>query len=122
MNGTKELPLDMAFSERLATLRKAKKLTQQALGDMAEVHVIQIHRYESGTSQPTLEVIRRLAIALSVTSDELLFDKEERGPDEDLRLQFEAIGRFDAEERRIAKALLESLILRHEAKRWSASP
>lgn len=122
MNGTKELPLDMAFSERLATLRKAKKLTQQALGDMAGVHVIQIHRYESGTSQPTLEVIRRLAVALSVTSDELLFDREERGPDEDLRLQFEAIGRFDPEERKIAKALLESLILRHEAKRWSASP
>ena len=122
MNGTKEPPLDMAFSERLATLRKAKKLTKQALGDMAGVHVIQIHRYESGTSQPTLEVIRRLAVALSVTSDELLFDREERGPDEDLRLQFEAIGRFDPEERKIAKALLESLILRHEAKRWSASP
>ena len=121
MNGTKELPLDMAFSERLATLRKAKKLTQQALGDMAGVHVIQIHRYESGTSQPTLEVIRRLAVALSVTSDELLFDREERGPDEDLRLQFEAIGRFDPEERKIAKALLESLILRHEARRWSSS-
>ncbi len=32
------------------------------------VKVLQIHRYENGASQPTLEVINRIAIALSVTT------------------------------------------------------
>ena len=33
--------------------------------------------------------IRKLAIALSVSADMLLFEKDERGSDEDLKLQFE---------------------------------
>lgn len=118
---TVRVVLDMAFPDRLAKLRKDKGLTQQVLADLVGMHVIQIHRYESGSSQPTLEAIRKMALALSVSADELVFDRDERNPDEDLRLQFEAITRFDPEERKVAKALLESLILRHEARRWSSS-
>lgn len=121
MQTTVRVVLDMAFPDRLAKLRKDKGLTQQVLADLVGMHVIQIHRYESGSSQPTLEAIRKMALALSVSADELVFDRDERNPDEDLRLQFEAITRFDPEERKVAKALLESLILRHEARRWSSS-
>ena len=112
---------DMDFPDRLAKLRKDKGLTQYALADASGVHVSQLRRYEGGTSQPTLEVLRKLAVALSVSADVLLFDHEERGPDDDLRLQFETITRFDSEEKKIVKAVLDSLILKHEAKRWSAS-
>jgi transcriptional regulator with XRE-family HTH domain len=111
----------MDFPERLAALRKERKLTQQALADKVGVHLSQIRRYESGETQPTLEVIRRLAIALSVSADMLIFDKDERGPDEELRLQFEALCQFSPEEKRVAKTLLESLILKHDASRFSAA-
>jgi len=74
------------FHERLAALRKERGLTQQALGDRVACHVQQVKRYEARSSQPTLDVIRNLATALSVTSDRLLFGKEERGPDDELRL------------------------------------
>ena len=43
----------------------------------------------------TLDAIRKLAVALSVSADMLLFEKDERGPDEDLKLQFEAVSRLD---------------------------
>ena len=33
--------------------------------------------------------------------------------------QFEAISHFDADERTVVKAVLESLIIRHDAGRWS---
>ena len=56
--------------------------------------------YEAGTSQPTLDVIRGLSTALQVSADMLLFGKDERGPDDDLRLQFEAVSRFNEEEKR----------------------
>ena len=111
----------MSFPERLATLRKEKKLTQQALANKVGVHVVQICRYESGDTQPTLEVIRKLAIALSVSADTLVFDKDERGPDDDLRLQFEAISQFSPEEKNIVKAVLEGMIIKHEASRWSSN-
>jgi transcriptional regulator with XRE-family HTH domain len=112
----------MDFPERLATFRKKKGLTQQALADLVSMHVIQIRRYEAGSSQPTLDVIRKLAVALSVSADELVFDKNERGPEEELMLQFEAIARFDPEEKKVIKAVLDSLILKHEARRWATSP
>lgn len=106
------------FHLRLAALRKERGLTQQALADRIGGHVQQLKRYEAGSSQPTLDVIRNLATALSVTSDQLLFGKDERGPDDDLRLQFEAIAQFDEEEKRVVRSVLEGMILKHEARRW----
>lgn len=107
------------FPQQLAALRKQHGLTQQALAERIGVHVVQLRRYEAGSSQPTLDVIRKLATALNVSADLLLFGKDERGPDEDLRLQFEAISRFDAEEKQVVRSLLEGMILKHEARRWS---
>jgi len=51
--------------------RKGKGLTLQAL-ELINVHVIQLRRYESGVSLPTLDVIRRLTVALQVSADELI--------------------------------------------------
>lgn len=113
--------LTMDFPQRLAALRKERKLTQQSLADKVGVHLSQIRRYESGETQPALEVIRKLAIALSVSADMLIFDKDERGPGEEFRLQFEALNQFSPEEKKVAKAVIESLILKHDASRFSAA-
>jgi transcriptional regulator with XRE-family HTH domain len=110
-----------SFPKRLAALRKERGLSQQALADKIRMHVIQIRRYEAGTSQPTLDVIRNLAIALGVSADELIFEKNERNPDEDLRLQFEMMNQFSPDEKKVAKAVLEGLILKHAAKKWGSS-
>jgi len=64
---------------------------------------------------------RLLAIALSVSADVLIFDKSERDPEEDLRLQFEAVSRISAADKKIVKALLEGMILKHETKRMVGS-
>jgi hypothetical protein len=50
-----------------------------------------------------------------------LFDEAERGPDDDLRLQFEATARLDDEGKALVKALLEAVLLRQEARRWAAA-
>jgi len=108
------------FAQRLADLRKQKGFTQLQLAARVGVHVQQLKRYEAASSQPTLEVIRNLAVALGVTSDRLLFGKDERGPDDELRLQFEAVSRFSVEEKKVLRSLLDSMILTHEARRWSS--
>ena len=107
----------MAFPQRLAELRKEKGLTQQALADLVHLHVIQIRRYERGSSQPTLDVIRRLAVALSVSSDTLVFESDERGPDDDLRLQFEAINAMDDDDKKIIASLIDAYIKKHQMER-----
>jgi transcriptional regulator with XRE-family HTH domain len=112
-------PAGAGFPGRLAVLRKEHGMTQQTLAERVGIHVVQLRRYESGASQPTLDVIRHLAIALSVSADLLLFGKDERGPDADLRFQFEAVSKFDAEDKKAARAVLDGLILRHQAKMLS---
>lgn len=105
---------EMEFPERLAALRKARGLTQQALADQVDVAVLQIRRYEGGTSQPTLDVIRRLAIALGVSADMLVFDEQERGPSESLRYQFETVSRMPEHEQEVVRELLDALIVKNQ--------
>ena len=64
--------------------------------------------------------IRNMAMALGVSSDYLLFGKDERGPDEDLKLQFEAVSKFDPESKKVVQQVLDSMILQQEARRWSS--
>ena len=107
----------MAFPDQLTALRKDRGLSQRALAEMVGVHLTQIQRYEGGGGQPTLDVIRRLALALSVSADALVFVSEPRGPkDDDLKLILEAVDRFDAEEKATAKTVLKGLILQHQAR------
>lgn len=106
--------LNMQFPERLTTLRKARGLTQQALADMAGVAVLQIRRYEGGNSQPTLDVIRRLAISLGVSADMLVFNEQERGPNEQLRYQFETISLMPQHEQDVIRELLDAMIIKNQ--------
>ncbi len=95
----------MDFPARLAALRKQKGLTQKALGEAVDMSLIQISRYENGSSQPTLDVIPKLAVTLSASVDNLVFGENERGPDNELRLEFEAISRFNLDEKKTAYPL-----------------
>jgi transcriptional regulator with XRE-family HTH domain len=109
----------MDFGKRLAALRKERSLTQLALAEQVGCHVTMIRRYEVNETQPTLDVIRKLAIALSVSADTLVFEDAERGPSDDLRLQFEAMSQFTDEEKQVARTVLEGLILKHAANRFN---
>lgn len=110
----KRIPPELDFHERWGSLRKARGLTQQALAELVERHISQIRRYESGQSQPTLDAIRKLARNLS--ADILLFSRDERGPDEDRKLQVEAASRLNPDENNVIRSKIESVILRNTGK------
>lgn len=105
------------FPIRLIKFRKAQSLTQQGLADAAQIHVNQIKRYEAGTAQPTLDALMRLTKALHVSLDTLVFDESERGPSDELALQFEAVSHMPEEERRIIKALLDGMIMKYQTRK-----
>lgn len=111
----------MHFPKRLAAIRKEHGLTQQQMADRVGTHVSQYKRYEAGSSQPTIEVFQRIVVALSVSADALLFEDDERGPqDERLRLQFEAVSRLDPKEQEAIQTLIDGVLLMHDAKRYTA--
>ncbi len=110
----------MSIATRLTQIRKDKSLTQQALADAIGLHVTQIKRYEAGTSQPSLEAIKKIAQTFRVTTDSLIFEEDELAPSEDLALQFNAITNMPTKEREVIKQLLEGMIIKYEAERWSS--
>ncbi len=113
--------ITMQLAARLVQLCKQKGLSQQALADAVGLHVTQIKRYEAGATQPSLDALKKVAITLGVTTDSLLFDDAERGPEDELRLQFDVIARLDNEEKRVIRELIDGMILKYQARRWAGA-
>lgn len=111
----------MSIQQRLITLRKERDLTQQEMADAIGVHVNQIRRYEAGSTQPSLDALKRIAVAMSVTIDSLVFEEGERGPDDQLKLQFEAVSQFAPDEKQIVKELLDGMIIKYQTRRWDSA-
>jgi len=107
---------NMPFDVRLAELRKQRGLTQEALANKIEITKTQVYRYESGQSQPTLEVIKKIAIALSVTTDELIFEVDERKPDDNLALLLEGVSQLDQDEKHVISEMIKGMLVKHQTK------
>lgn len=56
---------------------------------------------------------------LHTSTDLLLFDEDERGPGDDLRLHFEATSRLSDDERHIVRELIDAFPLKDLARRWA---
>jgi transcriptional regulator with XRE-family HTH domain len=109
----------MAFGKNLSRYRKEKGLTQEDLVRRSGVAISQIRRYEADKSSPTLGVLTKVARALGVSIDELVFDKAtgiaaSKIMDRELLEQFEMISTLDAGEREAVKTILEGVIVKHQ--------
>lgn len=111
----------MPFSDRLAELRKQRGLTQEALAAQIEITKTQVYRYESGASQPTLDVIKKIAVTLSVTTDQLIFEEDERQPDDSLALLLEGVNRLNADEKHVIREMIEGMLVKHQTKQMVKS-
>lgn len=112
---------ELDFPRHLAWLRKERGVIQQALAGLVGIHISQLRRYESGQSQPTLDAIRKLAPAFSVSADMLLFARDERGPDDDFKLQFEAASRLNPDEKNVIRSVIETSSCATPSSRLSAA-
>jgi len=66
---------NMAIGDRLREARKNRRLTQEELSELSGVARENIGRYETGKSQPSIDVLLRLADALEVSTD-YLFERD----------------------------------------------
>ena len=109
----------MSFGKNLSRFRKEKGLTQEDLVKRSGVAISQIRRYEADNSSPTLDVVTRLAKALGVSIDEMVFDKAtgiaaSKIMDRELLEQFEMVSALDEDEREAVKKILEGVIVKHQ--------
>lgn len=112
--------LMMSLPTRLITLRKDMGLTQQQMADTIGIHVNSLKKYEAGQAQPSIDVLKKIALELHVSTDFLLFDAHERGPSDDLALQLEAVTQMPEDEQMVIREVLESLIIKYQSRRWDS--
>lgn len=77
-----ERPIEDVLAENLVQIRARRALTQETLGERAEVSMFVIAHIERKARSPDLETVQRLAKALGVTVERLLSEprtgREER--------------------------------------------
>lgn len=110
------------FAKNLARFRKEKGLTQEELVKRSGVAISQIRRYEADNASPTLDVVTKLAKALGVSIDELVFDKvtgvaTSKIMDRELLEQFEMVCSLEEEDREAVKKILEGIIVKHQVEK-----
>jgi len=84
----------MSIKNNLKKIRTNRDLTQKGLAELANIELAQISRIETGTSEPKLESIKKLAIALKCSSDELIFDIDEQEGSQKLRMIMSKVERL----------------------------
>lgn len=73
---TMSKPADISFGERLAILRKRAGLSRKELAEIMEVSYVTISNYENDKTQPDINIMYKLSIALGVTMNMLLRGNE----------------------------------------------
>jgi len=108
----------MSFSKRLKKTRKDKGFTQRQLSEITGINISQINRWETGLTQPALEGAIKLAKALHVGIDDLVFEENERAPKGKMKLLFEAVEQLKPTDQDSIKEMVEMMVLKYESKRF----
>lgn len=113
---TNEATASQIFSGRLREARKLRGYSQEELAAKADMPATTIAHFETGTRKPSFESLRRLAVALEITTDFLLgrVDSPELAQAGDPL--YRDIGRLSGNDREIAKDFLKMLADRNAKK------
>jgi transcriptional regulator with XRE-family HTH domain len=117
--------MNNGFSERLKQLRKQRDLSQAQLAKAVGVHQNHIGRYERGESQPSADALRRLAEALTVTTDYLIEGMSDEGAnsrfeDRELLRQFQEVERLPSADKLLVKSFLDALLFKRKVEEMAA--
>lgn len=109
----------MKIGDRVKELRKQKKLTQAKLAELVNLTYIQIGRYEKHKSNPSADVLQRLADALETTADYLINGTSEqivstKVTDRDLINLFQAVEQLSMEDQNMVKTFLDALVTKRK--------
>jgi transcriptional regulator with XRE-family HTH domain len=109
----------MSFAIRLKKARVDKGLSQTELANLVGIHYTQVGRYENKGSQPSAEVLAKLANALGVSSDFLTNGStdelaENTLSDKELLNQFKAIEKMSDNDKNIIKTLIDAFITKRK--------
>jgi transcriptional regulator with XRE-family HTH domain len=108
---------------RLKLKRLQKGLSQTELAERTQLSHVHVGRIEKGQSQPTADVIRRLAEALEVSSGYLLDGETSeafpRHSDPEIYRRLQEIEQLPEEDREVVMKLIDAFLFRSQVKRMA---
>jgi transcriptional regulator with XRE-family HTH domain len=107
------------LGERIKELRRQKNYSQSELADKVGISYAQIGRYETKGAQPPAETLKKIADALGVSPDFLIYGSSDEKvktklTDADLINQFKAIEGMDEEDKAVIKKLIDAFITKKQ--------
>lgn len=110
--------LIMSVGERIKQLRKKAELTQQQLADKVGITYIQIGRYETAKSNPSADVLQKIAGALNTTVDFLMSGgNEDQITDKELLQQFKEVQLLDKEDKHLVKTFIDAFLTKRKVQK-----
>ena len=66
------------LGDKIKLYRENKKMTQNEIANILDVSPATVSKYESGSLEPNIESIKRLAELFEISIDELLSDEKDK--------------------------------------------
>lgn len=110
-----------SFGNNLKQIRTELNLSQSDLADIIKMHSTHISRYERNQTNPTVDVVRKIAEALKVSADRLIYGDtnqmvKDSIQDTDLVRMFSKVQNLASEEVNCVKSLLDAYLMKAELK------
>lgn len=109
----------MSFGDNLKKIRSEKDISQGDLAKLIEVHATHISRYERNLTSPTIDVAKKIADALEVSTDTLIYGSNEqiinnKINDDELLQLFHKIQYLNQEEVNSIKTMLKAFVFQKD--------
>ena len=109
----------MSFGDNLKKIRADKDISQGDLAKMIDVHATHISRYERNLTSPTIDVAKKIADALEVSTDSLIYGSDEqivnnKLNDEELLQLFNKVQQLGSEDITSVKAMLKAFVFQKD--------
>ncbi len=109
----------MGIGGRIKDLRTKKKLTQSDLAKMVGLTYVQIGRYETEKSNPSSDILQKLAHVLDTTSDFLMNGASDEVvsaqlADKELLNQFKAVEKLSLEDKHLIKTFIDAFLTKRQ--------
>ncbi|MFK7002164.1 helix-turn-helix transcriptional regulator [Flavobacterium oreochromis] len=109
----------MSFGDNLKKIRSDKDISQGDLAKMIDVHATHISRYERNLTSPTIDVAKKIADALEVSTDALIYGSNEqiinnKINDDELLQLFHKIQHLNQEEISSVKTMLKAFVFQKD--------
>ncbi len=106
-----------SFGDNLKSIRIEKNISQNELAEMINMHATHISRYERNLTSPSVDVMKKIAEALGVTADQLIYGNaqqkaKDKIQDSELLTMFTKIQTLHKDDVHCVKSLLNAYILK----------